>query len=55
MDYMINLFGETFNKKHSRHNGWYVFEIPRGSIQGSFAKTPMYECPPMIPEREWKN
>ena len=55
MDYLEHMFGvDTFDKSEgSKAVGLYLKYI-RDMYRVNLQKNPRYECPPIIPEREWK-
>jgi hypothetical protein len=55
MDYLEGLFGvDVFNKKVATFAAGEYLKYTRDVYRQSLAGNPRYECPPSIPEEEWK-
>ena len=55
MDYLEGLFGvDTFNKKAVTSVAGEYLKYMWDVYRRRLACKPRYECPPSIPEREWK-
>jgi predicted GIY-YIG superfamily endonuclease len=51
---MVNLFGNTFNKKVVTHLAGESLKYTRAQYRQRLEENLKYECPPMVWEKEWK-
>ena len=54
MNHMVNLFGETFNKKGVTTATGLNFKYVREDYRNNLKNNHKYECPPMVLEKNWK-
>jgi hypothetical protein len=51
---MVNLFGNTFNKKVVTKLANENLKYTRAQYRDKLQIDLKHECPPMVPEKEWK-
>ena len=51
---MVNLFGDTFNKRGVIEAAGLNLKYVKEYYRDIFKINPMYEHPPMVPQKEWK-
>jgi hypothetical protein len=51
---MVNLFGNTFNKKVVTNLAGKDLKYTRSQYREKLQIELKHECPPMVPEKEWK-
>jgi len=54
MNHMVNLFGETFNKKGVTVAAGLNLKYVRAYYRDNLQNNHKYERPSMVPEKEWK-
>ena len=54
IDHMVNLFGNTFNKKVVAKLAGENLKYTRAQYRDKLKLDLKHECPPMVPEKEWK-
>ena len=54
IEYLVNLFSDTFNKGGVTTKARAYLKYVRDQYRVHIQKNPRYECPLMILEREWK-
>ena len=54
MNHMVNLFDDTFNKKGVTAAVGLNLKYARADCRDNLQTNPKYECPSMVPEKEWK-
>ena len=54
IDHMVNLFGNTFNKKVVRKLAGKNLKYIRAQYSEKLQLDLKHEHPPMVPEKEWK-
>jgi hypothetical protein len=54
IDHMVNLFGNTFNKKVVTKLADESLKYTRAQYRDKLQLDLKHECPPMVPEKEWK-
>ena len=51
---MVNLFGNTFNKKVVAKLSGKNLKYTRAQYRDKLQLDLKHECPPMVPDKEWK-
>ena len=51
---MVNLFDNTFNKKVVAKLAGEILKYNRAQYKDKLQLDLKHECPPMVPEKEWK-
>jgi hypothetical protein len=54
ISHMVNLFGNTFNKKVITHLVGKSLKYTKAHYRKRLEENLKYECPPMVWEKEWK-
>ena len=54
IDHMVNLFCNTFNKKVVAKLAGENLKYTRAQYRDKLQLDLKHECPPMVPEKEWK-
>ena len=54
IDHMVNLFGNTFNKKVVAKLAGKNLKYTRAQYRDKLQIELKHECPPMVSEKEWK-
>ena len=54
MNHMVNLFGDTFNKKGVTATASLNLKYVREDYRDNLKINTKYERPPMVPKKEWK-
>ena len=54
IDHMVNLFGNTFNKKVVAKLDDENLKYTRAQYRDKLQLDLKHECPPIVPEKEWK-
>ena len=54
MNHMVNLFGDTFNRKGVTATAGLNLKYVREDYRDNLKINPKHEHPPMVPEKEWK-
>ena len=54
MNHMVNLFGDTFNKKGVNATAGLNLKYVREDYRDNLQINHNYEHPPMVPAKEWK-
>ena len=55
MNHIVNLFGNTFNKKGVTAVAGLNLKYVRAYYRDNLQIKTKYECPSMVPEKEWKD
>ena len=51
---MVYLFGDTFNEKGVTATAGLNLKYVKADYRDNLQSNPKYECPLMVPEKEWK-
>ena len=54
MNHMVKLFGDTFNRNCVLATVGLNLKYVREDYRDNFQINTKYECPPMVPKKEWK-
>lgn len=54
MNHMVILFGETFSKKGVTTAAGLNLKYVRADYRDNLQINHKYECPPMVPNKDWK-